>query len=739
MLRFFYLLLGKRITMSFKLLAIRPLKGCNKDFLKNLKTGRIYKFYNEYKFYNGDRRIDNHDYLDVNVNKVEYKQNVSQKLYGDKINISAIVGKNGSGKSSLIELLYVAFYNLSISVDLIKDIEVDHKINKIIDNRITYLTDFKKAFETRLDHIEFEEEIEKIEDIIEFTSTMISNLKRDKSVSIERSIISNINLEIFVAINENELIVIRFLREKIELYKELINKDFKFLYTNVDSEMNQLFYNIIINYSFYGLNSLETGEWVESLFHKNDGYQTPIVLNPMKTEGNININRESSLAKQRFLYNITSNEFLAQVTQNRKINKVNLKLKEKEIPEFNVFISGIDSYNLSAIFENILLKFFYNYENIYINQNDKLNVLIMKYILDKLVKIKETYKIYNFFGVIYDDNMKFYRFSKDYIDFFKKLNDDDSHITYKLKQALNFLFFYNFQNKKFYRKYRVFKYNTNFDFSLRDLLMNDSERKSLDLFFINKKSNTHINHLPPSIFEIDYKFENGSLFSQLSSGEKQNIYSINSILYHLINLNSVHENVSNFKYSNYNLVLDEIELYAHPEMQRKFINSLILAIERLQLNNITGINILFITHSPFILSDIPKTNILFLDDGNVQKYKGDNTFAENIHEMLTDGFFITSTKGEFAISKMNEFLEFYKTTIKLNSNEKPEYFDKEIRKYEKLIELIGEDYVRNILRNHLEELQVRFGIKTYLDAEEERLKARLLEIKKLKGKSNEKD
>ncbi|WP_346985391.1 hypothetical protein [Chryseobacterium sp. POE27] len=386
--------------MSFKLLAIRPLEDCNKDFLKNLKIGRIYKFYNEYKFYNDNQRIDNDDYYPIkSVNKVAYKQHISQKLYGNKINISAIVGKNGSGKSSLIELLYVAFYNLSISVDLIKDIKADHKINKVIDDRIVYLETLKSSHINRLENITSQEEIERTTDIIDFISTTTVDLERQKSINIERKVIPNINLEIFGITNENQLLIIKFSSEKIELRKERINETFNSFYTTIDLEMNlnELFYNIIINYSFYGLNSLETGEWVESLFHKNDGYQTPIVLNPMKTNGNIDINRESSLAKQRFLYNITSNEFLAQVTPNRKIDKINLKLKEKEILEYNVFISGIDRYSISAIFELIILKFFYNYEYIYIKEDDKLNIFIMKYILDKLVKIKETYEIYNFF------------------------------------------------------------------------------------------------------------------------------------------------------------------------------------------------------------------------------------------------------------------------------------------------------------------------------------------------------
>ncbi len=33
--------------MSFKLIAIRPLKGCNEKFRKNLIPNQIYKFYNQ--------------------------------------------------------------------------------------------------------------------------------------------------------------------------------------------------------------------------------------------------------------------------------------------------------------------------------------------------------------------------------------------------------------------------------------------------------------------------------------------------------------------------------------------------------------------------------------------------------------------------------------------------------------------------------------------------------------------
>ena len=88
--------------MSFKLLAIRPLHKCNTNFRKNLEENRIYQFYNDYEFQdsNGNKITDFSKYIEVS--KIRYNPIVPKNLFGDKISISAIVGKNGSGKSALV-------------------------------------------------------------------------------------------------------------------------------------------------------------------------------------------------------------------------------------------------------------------------------------------------------------------------------------------------------------------------------------------------------------------------------------------------------------------------------------------------------------------------------------------------------------------------------------------------------------------------------------------------------------
>lgn len=735
--------------MSFKLIAIRPLDGCDDKFLKNLIPNQIYKFYNEYEFLDESsseiKCVDKY----VEVAKIKKKKNnVPENFFyqGDtKINVSAIVGKNGSGKSSLVELIYVAFYNISIRAKLINDIEVDHKRNNRVRKQIEHLNGVITSIQYDLGENQISqlttEEIDEKDAYIEFY-TLLKNEQENniRNKIIKRDIVENIRLNIyFVLKNENDIEekVVTIIVDNGEIYffENNINEPFKkeaiIREITQYSSLNDLFYNIIINYSSYGLNSKEIDEWIENIFHKNDGYQTPIVLNPMRTEGNIDINTENSLTKQRFLYNLTKIPNLLQVTPNNKIAYIILKLKKFKKEEFRISL-GDKTENAIYLFEKIILKHFYNYTEteIFIKNND-LNLQIIKYILEKFVKIRETYDIYSDCTAFFDENFSTYRFTKDYDQFFGMLREDNSHITYKLKQALNFLFFNSLKTLPIENVvYQKFLKISKEKFTINDISNSIKNKDKLNKFFKTQLSNEDIFHLPPSIFEIDYVFENGSLFSFLSSGEKQFIYSINSILYHLINLNSTYENETINKYRFLNLILDEIELYSHPEMQKQFVSSLLAGISKLSLNNIQGINILFITHSPFILSDIPKENVLFLKDGKSQDFNRMNTFGANITDLLADSFFIKDGLiGDFAKDKINKTLNWLRmeanekienedgkleinTTLKYTAQEKTKSYNK------KIIDLIDEPLVKY----QLKELYLQYvDDEEYLNAEIERL------------------
>ena len=62
------------------------------------------------------------------------------------------------------------------------------------------------------------------------------------------------------------------------------------------------------------------GDWIHSLFHKNDAYQTPIVIEPYRKKGDININRQEVLIKQR----LVSNLLLQEDSDNKKICPIQL-------------------------------------------------------------------------------------------------------------------------------------------------------------------------------------------------------------------------------------------------------------------------------------------------------------------------------------------------------------------------------------------------------------------------------
>lgn len=72
-------------------------------------------------------------------------------------------------------------------------------------------------------------------------------------------------------------------------------------------------------------------------------------------------------------------------------------------------------------------------------------------------------------------------------------------------------------------------------------------------------------------------------------------------------------------------------------------------------------SVIIATHSPFLLSDLFGQNIIYLEKKNQHPViinSSKNTFAANIGEMFYDSFFMRSTIGEFAESKLKELIRF---------------------------------------------------------------------------------
>ena len=750
--------------MSFKLIAIRPLDNCNPKFLKNLIPNKIYKFYNDYDFLDSNNKKITCTNNFVKVNKIEYNPTVPENLYnqGDtNVNISAIVGKNGSGKSALVELLIASITKVSFEIDanFIKPENLYQHDNIEMYNELVNKYNISKNND--LNNINIE--------IYFFCNSFNTIPLKGKKPRIRKIKIldNNISITDFKKEFQSEDYIKE--TEKYTIIKKNNNIDYLKLSNDDLCLLKDFFYTMVINYSHYAFNTLEMGEWLKGVFHKNDGYQLPIVINPFRNEGNIDINSEKHLASSRFLVNILQNEDLREISDNKIVKYVNIKIDdekfsgwnkddEKNIYDWDKKNNRDKRLNLTEndkefILQNIF-KEFYKIENFKFNKGNFFYPFIRDYTILKLIKMRK-YSIYNKFTNSFENNQKnifidntdisvkkdwFKINNKDIIiSYIKVIEQDFSHTTDKLRQALFFL-------KHLYLDKNDISENEKHLVAIDDLskkinnaYLDSKKHISQDLQFLVNKDFS-IQESLPSIFKINYYFDekpSNNNFNNFSSGEKQKIFSIHSVIYHLRNLKSVQshheyetENTKNedrieslelITYKNINIIFDEIELYAHPEYQRKFLNDFLFAVKAVKLVKY-NLNIVFITHSPFILSDIPKQNVLFLDSGKPKDFSNKNTFGANITDLLADSFFFSEENGnkilmgDFAKKKIEEVIN-YLNNIESDFNHK-----KEARE---IINLIDEP----LLRNKLNEMYFeKFSEEYDLEKEKEHIRKRAIEL-----------
>ena len=139
------------------------------------------------------------------------------------------------------------------------------------------------------------------------------------------------------------------------------------------------------------------------------------------------------------------------------------------------------------------------------------------------------------------------------------------------------------------------------------------------------------------------------------------------------------------------VIMDEVEVTLHPEWQRTIILDLLTVFGKC----FKGFNVhfIFMTHSPIILSDIPKGNVVLLNENHfVVDAHRQKAFAANIFELFKDSFLLEDGQmGKFAAAKVNELLR------KLKSKRRPDISKEDL----KVAKLIDDPFISHYVWNRL--------------------------------------
>ena len=145
------------------------------------------------------------------------------------------------------------------------------------------------------------------------------------------------------------------------------------------------------------------------------------------------------------------------------------------------------------------------------------------------------------------------------------------------------------------------------------------------------------------------------------------------------------------KDGNVAIFFDELEIYLHPEWQRRIINILVDWIREI-FNDAKSVQVIMTSNSPFIISDIPKDNIvaLELNDGKRSIKEIEVSMGANIHELLSNSFFLDFTIGEFTKIKIQNIVTLLKEDKMITEDKKESVL--------KIIKGIGDPIIKSKLK-----------------------------------------
>lgn len=738
----------------------------DKTVIKNLKVNTWYPFgdYQEPTEDNGWQWLASDMKEQENLCSQMYKSVTDSDVFAStmQITVNCIVGRNGSGKSTLLELLFRIINNFAF---------------KIIDKSWEGATPDKNP---QMGHL--------LTEAAGFSATLF--FETDCNIGVIKYNYGNVNYYGLEA--GSSRILEKKLGEKIttNYLKEIFSPFFYTVYTN---------YSIYsLNEDDYQSSSLWNdgtegvdGKWLRGLLHKNDGYLTPLVMIPYREEGGgIDVQNEKALAKQRLatlamLFKSQQKSFMGEYEIQELVYCFNDKSDECYLEKFESLMKDHlplnDEKDVYEKLKDAWREYLKDDAFRFIERSLKVQNSILNYLIYKTLKVCLQYRNFGeMMGIRNPDNQEQKKLNnkknvwiaelpaeyantivdvidKEKVDIIDK-EKKPSHITLKIHQMLEFL------KRGFYKTPDEDHYNV--DSVAKKLVSLQKIKDVKNLIALNLEFDNRLSEekkrkrydtydevflwMPPAIFEWDVAFKrlNGNkheeytTLSQMSSGEKQLLQSFSYVLYHIKNIQSVKAGKFFIPFHHITLIFDEAELYYHPEYQRQFISQLMRMLSWCHIDGrrIRGINIIVVTHSPFVLSDVPAVHTLYLKDGEVIR-RDNQTFGANIHELLANQFFVKDTMGEVSRGSIERVAELYKRMI--SDKEKGATLDafcKEKDVLEYAMSIIGEPYIRRVTQGMLKELKKAANIpletKRELENERELLRKRLLEIDNLIDNNN---
>lgn len=576
-----------------------------------------------------------------------------QSKNGLSLSISAIVGENGSGKSSLVEFIIRLINNFATSIfgeqNMTLAFEHLHYIDGV-EGRLYFSIDgipHMVSVENRsvtLESFSLQQENKDEKKFCAYNTPNIFDNEQSREPVVDASPISEWRDR------KNEDLSIKEKLSKFFFYT-LVNNYSIYAYNSFDykEENTSLEYEAKIRKKKYATD--DERSWLNGIFHKNDGYLVPLVLSPYRDKGNININLENELSKERLMaLMIMPKQNFRVINNHLEVRGISISRKKYVYDAQRVRNKGYYKNLTQAGFdkiENILLKMWGDViaEDLSLYKNRRYYQEAIDYLTYKTLKISVLYSQYKRFFYVSHRNIRSKVDEKQLQALVIRLSLDKSHITRKIRHILAYIC------------YGLYERQLEYDISL----LSDKAKEIIDKEVakgnpFGKQFIYGIDDLvPPPIFDVkiqlvDQQNGNDVAFETLSSGEKQQAFVVSSILYHLGNIESVFRdnNKNRIAYSNVCIILEEIELYFHPQFQKNLIKYILDGIKQMSFAHIKGIQLMIVTHSPFVLSDIPTSNILALEDGMQSKTEL-QTFGANIYDMLNTSFFLhNSTIGDFA-------------------------------------------------------------------------------------------